>query len=272
MVSRSQPPPDIVSTWVLLRGLTRERRHWGEFPQRMKATLPEANVMTLDLPGNGARHRESSPPDVATMVEACRAELLRQGARLPFHLLAMSLGAMVAVEWASRYPREIAAAVLINTSLRPYSAFYQRLRPRNYAALLGHLLRAGNDDAIEAREAAILDMTSRIAAADVERRRKLVEDWSAWQRECPVAARNFLRQLWAASRYMAPPQAPTAPLLILDGAADTLVDPRCSRHLASAWQVDYAEHPIAGHDLPLDDPEWVVREVKEWFHRKGANP
>jgi pimeloyl-ACP methyl ester carboxylesterase len=39
---------------------------------------------------------------------------------------------MVAVEWASRYPQEIARCVLINTSMRPYSRFHQRLRWQNY--------------------------------------------------------------------------------------------------------------------------------------------
>jgi pimeloyl-ACP methyl ester carboxylesterase len=41
---------------------------------------------------------------------------------------------MVAVEWASRYPQEIARCVLINTSMRPYSRFHQRLRWQNYPA------------------------------------------------------------------------------------------------------------------------------------------
>lgn len=248
-----------MSTWIFLRGLTRDSRHWGDFPTRFAAALPDATVITPDLPGNGLRCHERSPHSVVAMAEQCRAELLARGHRPPFHLLAMSLGAMVAVAWCARHPDEIAGAVLINTSLRPFSPARQRLRPASYATLLRHLLGpAGN---MAAREADIVRLTSRIAAADPARRAELIATWSAWQRACPVTRRNAARQLWAASRYAAPREAPAAPLLILAGAADQLVDPRCSQRLAQRWHCACAVHPTAGHDLPLDDPDWVIRQI-----------
>ncbi|KAI1691128.1 zinc carboxypeptidase domain-containing protein [Ditylenchus destructor] len=127
-------------TWVLLRGLTRESAHWGDFPARLLRALriqqPRARLELLDLPGNGDKHRQSSPTHVEDMMEDCRAELRRRGVPPPYQLLAMSLGAMVASEWAARYPGELSAIVLINTSLRPFSAFFRRLRPSNYWSLL----------------------------------------------------------------------------------------------------------------------------------------
>jgi hypothetical protein len=27
------------------------------------------------------------------------------------------------------------------------------------------------------------------------------------------------------------------------------------------------EHPTAGHDLPLDDPDWVIGEIAQWLPR-----
>jgi len=54
------------------------------------------------------------------------------------------------------------------------------------------------------------------------------------------------------------------PLLILAGALDRLVDQRCSLTLARAWQTDIAMHPEGGHDLPLDQGQWVVQRVGEW--------
>jgi len=50
----------------------------------------------------------------------------------------------------------------------------------------------------------------------------------------------------------------------LNGARDRLVDARCSERLAQAWQVELHTHPDAGHDLPLDDGEWVARQVAQW--------
>jgi pimeloyl-ACP methyl ester carboxylesterase len=55
------------STWVMLRGLTREARHWGALPGRLEALLPGARVVTPDLPGNGQRWRDSSALRVADM-------------------------------------------------------------------------------------------------------------------------------------------------------------------------------------------------------------
>ena len=44
------------STWVLLRGLTRESGHWGVLPALLAERLPHARVLTIDLPGAGALH------------------------------------------------------------------------------------------------------------------------------------------------------------------------------------------------------------------------
>ena len=122
--------------WILLRGLAREQAHWGSFVGDLAHALPQDDVTALDLPGNGLLHRQPSPGSVPALVQACRRMLAKRGVAPPYHLLAMSLGAMVATEWAHAAPAEVAGCVLINTSLRPFSPFHQRLRPGNYAALL----------------------------------------------------------------------------------------------------------------------------------------
>jgi pimeloyl-ACP methyl ester carboxylesterase len=248
-----------MTTWVFLRGLTREARHWGDFPDRFRGEfasgLAPGDILTPDLPGNGRRGGEPSPTSVEAMMQACRRELREQGRAPPYHLLAMSLGGMVAVAWAARYPEECRAAVLLNTSLRPWCAFRERLRAGALPALL-RLLYAGG----QARERAILELTSTRAAA----LRDILPAWTAYARERPVARRNALRQLLAAARFSAV-EKPAVPVLILAGAGDRMVDPRCSQHLASAWGADFALHPSAGHDLALDDGDWVARQVKEWL-------
>jgi pimeloyl-ACP methyl ester carboxylesterase len=247
--------------WVLLRGLTREARHWGAFSEALRVESPGAEVTALDLPGNGRLNQMRSPLSVPAMREHCRAQLASAGAAPPYHLLAMSLGAMVAIDWAANRPQELAGCVLINTSLRTFSPIHQRLRPRRYATLL-RLLAPGLEP--RRREAAVLALTSRHRDTDSA----LLEAWVAWRREAPVSRANALRQLLAAARFRAPRQAPVVPLLVLAGAGDALVDPRCSMTLARRWGCRIAIHPSAGHDLPLDDPDWVVREVAAW--RRGA--
>ncbi len=248
-----------MTTWIFLRGLTRETRHWGDFPATFSGEITDADIVLLDLPGNGRLNWLKSPTKVTAMVGFCRRELAAREVRPPYHLLAMSLGAMVAVAWAELHPEELAGGVLINTSLRPFSPFYHRLRPRNYLRLLG-LALAGS---AEAREAVILRLTSNMA----ENPGQIAKTWGRWRIECPVAMANALRQLRAASAYQAPLQKPAVALLVLAGAADGLVAPACSRRLAQVWHTDFAEHPRAGHDIPLDDAPWVARQVRSWLQR-----
>jgi pimeloyl-ACP methyl ester carboxylesterase len=254
-----------MSTWLLLRGLTRESRHWGKFPALLQAQLVSAQVVTLDLPGNGTLHSQPSPTSVPEMATACRALLRERGLPPPYHLLAMSLGAMVALAWAYEHPGELQGCVLINTSLRTFSPWYQRLRPRNYGAVLGMVV---SRDAT-ANERTVLEMTTRHPTGD---RSQLLADWVRWRSEHPVSRANALRQLWAAARFSTPLAAPQVPLLVLASAADGLVDPRCSQRLAQAWGAPVQTHPTAGHDLPLDDGAWVAREVAAWLEAPGQPP
>ena len=251
------------STWVLLRGLTREQGHWGAFPQTFAAAVPLAHVIALDLPGNGALHRERSPARVEAMTEHCRAALRARGVVPPYRLLAMSLGAMVAADWAARHAHELAAAVLINTSLRPFSPWHERLKPSSYVTLLRLMLtRPSARDA----ELAVLCLTSRAP----DRCAEVLDAWVALRRAHPVSAGNALRQLWAAARYRAPRIALRVPMLLLTSAGDRLVHTRCSQALARRWGAPIAVHPWAGHDLPLDDGEWVAEQVRQWLARYWA--
>lgn len=245
-----------MSTWVLLRGLTREAAHWGGFVQQLQQALPQARVVTLDLPGNGQAHRQTSPGSVEAMAQACRDALARQGLAPPFHVLAMSLGAMVAMAWARAAPQEVTAAVLVNTSCRPFNPFYQRLRPANYP----HALRMLLPGSAEAAERRVLQMTS----SQASRHAAVLADWVAVRHARPVSAANAARQLLAAARYRAPRVAPCA-LLLLASRGDRLVNSQCSEAIAAAWQCPLQLHPSAGHDLPLDDGPWVVAQVRAWL-------
>jgi pimeloyl-ACP methyl ester carboxylesterase len=247
-----------MSRWVLLRGLAREARHWGDFPTLLMAGIADAQVIAPDLPGNGQLFRKQSPAHIEAMVEHLRNELRQQQAAPPYHLLALSLGGMVAVAWAERYPEEIAGLVLINTSLRPLNPWYRRLRPGSYATLLRIALASAN---AALRERLIIDLTSNAPRETAA----VLPQWIAWRNECLVSTGNALRQIAAAMDYRAPSTAPRVPTLMLASSGDRLVDARCTRQLSQRWGAPMALHATAGHDLPLDDGPWVVAQVREWL-------
>lgn len=248
-----------MSTWVLLRGLMRESRHWGDFPAQFQTICGADTLVTLDFPGNGTAHGQTSCNSVEAMADNCRDQLTRLGYAPPYSVLALSLGAMVAVAWSERHPDELERMVLINTSLASYSPFYQRLRPANYPALIYTLLR----HAAAQHEALILRLTSEKHHGEAQQ--DILKNWLAYAREYPVTRANILRQLCAAMRYRAAKKVPAIPVLLLAGTQDRLVNAQCSVTLALHWRCDLHLHPEAGHDLPLDDAMWVAQRVQDWI-------
>jgi hypothetical protein len=51
---------------------------------------------------------------------------------------------------------------------------------------------------------------------------------------------------------------------LLAGQQDNLVNVKCSLALAKRWNCAIQVHPNAGHDLPLDDEEWVSSQINQW--------
>lgn len=258
------PSPD--APWVLLRGLCREAQHWGDVPQRLQ-TATGAPVICVDLPGNGVAWRERSPVQVRAMTlyvrQALQARLQAAGVSGPVHVLGLSMGAMVAVDWGSAWPHELASLVLVNSSLRGLSPWHHRLRLRAVARLLTLLLAPAS----ELRwERTVFDLTSRCPAL----REATLPAWLAIHRAHPVSRANALRQLLAAARYRAPARAPQVPILVVSGAGDALVSPACSVAMAQHWQAPHQVHPDAGHDLPLDAPEWLLGVLTEWLASQTA--
>lgn len=248
-----------MTTWVLLRGLMRESRHWGEFPQLLQDVLGDVQVVTLDFPGNGRLHQQKSACSVQDMADYCHAQLLQLGHPPPYNVLALSLGAMVAVAWNERYPHEVERLVLINTSLAPFNPFYHRLRPENYPALT--LLLYGS---ARLRESLILRLTSSITRHS-EQKRAILAQWVSYAGQYPITRANVLRQLRAAICFRAASVNPSVPVLLLAGMRDQLVNVKCSLVLAQHWRCPIRLHPAAGHDLPLDDGLWVAEQVRAWL-------
>jgi pimeloyl-ACP methyl ester carboxylesterase len=244
-----------MTTWILLRGLSREMGHWGDFLPRFQDAFAGAHVVPLDFPGNGALHLQQSPTTVQAMVAYCRGRLAKLGLLPPYRVVALSMGGMVSVAWAHAYPQEVSHQVLINTSLRSINPFYQRMRPSNYPRLL-NLLLTGAD--AHKWEHTIWRMTSRMSPPET------VDGWIRLRQQHPVQPLNALCQLWAASRFTAPLTPPPANTLLLASKHDALVNVACSRSIAHQWNWPLFEHPQAGHDLPLDDGPWVIDQIHAW--------
>lgn len=241
------------SPWLLLRGLSRGAFHWHKFPKQLGVAYPDTEIFTLDLPGNGRRWRETSPSSIAAMVEAYRQQLVP--IQQPLRIVALSMGGMVALQWLVQYPDEVADLVLINSSVGQQLPFYRRVRPK---ALLQ--LALGRLQGSLMGEQAVLAQTSNRYGRDMY----LARAWANYARMCPVRVENILRQLWAAAWFQFPQYLPTGitgRITVVNSANDKLVDSHCSWRLAQTLGCRLLTHPTAGHDLPLDDGAWLVKQT-----------
>lgn len=244
--------------WILLRGLAREQAHWGSFFQQLKDAFPQHQFHAVDLPGTGVHFKETSPATIAEI----RQCLQRQVAHIPkpYSLLALSLGGMVALDWAQHAcDGEIQNLVLINTS-SGFSPPWQRMKPGAWPQLLKLLVRRELFD----RESDILALSSNLHNVDLQ----VAKHWYSIQRQRPVGVRNALHQITAAARFRPEKKRPLPDALLLASRGDRLVDWRCSQALAQRWQWTLQVHPDAGHDLPLDDPQWIIRQIEHFLHRQ----
>ena len=239
---------------LLIRGLTREQRHWGAFKPLLQAAVPHP-VLSYDFAGTGQLYQQESPGNISALRQSVRTQWLATKPSGKVHLVAISLGGMLAADWALHYPQEVASLVLINSSAKGVSAFYQRLSWRNYPAIAAALFYPRSE-----RERLILQLTSHTAL----KQPGLLADWQRWQQQYPVSTANALRQLWAASRFGATTKPGCATLLIRS-LGDKLVSPACSQALAAHWQAPLLSHPWGGHDLPLDDAPWLVQQLAAFY-------
>jgi pimeloyl-ACP methyl ester carboxylesterase len=245
------------ASWLLLRGLSREQRHWDGFPEVFASRVIGSRTFTLDFPGTGTEHRRATPanvPDIALDLRT-RWLALRERVDGPWGLLAVSLGGMVAMEWCSAFPDDFSRLVLCNTSAANLSPPWKRMSLRVVPSVVRLLL---SRDPV-ARERRILQITTRRLADVAPTARR----WAGYQRDLPVTRVTVLRQLWAGLRYRAPARM-QVPTLVLAGALDPLTHPDCPRTIAGHFAAPCEVHPSAGHDLATDDPTWVADRVQAW--------
>ena len=244
-------------SWILLRGLAREKGHWGPFADMFTAKFPEDEVLLLDLPGAGEFRDINSPRDMNGIFNFVRARAIeRTKAQAQFTLVTISLGSMVAMEWLRQRPDDLSGCVMINSSSKAVSPIFHRLRWQVWRRFLSLVAITSPRE----REKAIIELVINSEAA----REKALPLWYRLAVEHPIRYINFTNQLLAASRYKDLPEKSSMPVLILCGLGDRFVDPSCSilMHEKMNWPIE--KHPWGGHDLTWDDPEWVTQKIRLW--------
>ncbi|MDN3628050.1 alpha/beta fold hydrolase [Vibrio lentus] len=239
---------------ILLRGLFRGSYHWGNFTERLSTIFPDCPISCIDIPGNGYLSSEISPNTISGMVESVRNQRNRQGKVL---ILAVSMGGMVGLKWAELYPQEVESVICVNTTAKDFSPFYERLLPRNYLRIVKALFSSSLS-----REGAIYQMVS-----NQPFNRKTVNEWANHGQKYPISVANFWRQLRAATGFVV--SRPQCELHFVASLNDGLVNSNATQAMAKKWGARVIVNEIDGHDVALDNPEWLLKVVGSiWLKAK----
>ncbi len=238
----------------MIRGLFREKRHWGDFPEILASYLTDCNIHCVEIPGTGELNQLKTPASISGMLEAVRPQV---PARPPYVVIGLSMGGMIALQWAKRYPNDIQAVICINTSNAAFSAFYERLKPENYWTIVKALWQN-----IHQRESNILKMVS-----NRKIKQQTLNDWISYAQQYPVSKLNFLRQLFSASRFRMH-TAPDSRLLFITSSKDQLVNSHSQSAMAKQWHANEIVNEEDGHDIALDNPLWLSQVIAEFINQQ----
>lgn len=243
---------------VLLRGLVRESRHWGDFPHKLKNELKEYEILTPEIQGVGQYTNIDSPDNLIDMIEFMR-EQIKGKLNQDTIIIAISLGGMIAKQWSEKYPNDFKKMILINTSFKGLNPIFHRLKPN---AIL-QFLNIAITPHIGMRERKILNLISNVE----EKRQENHHNWVEIQKESPVSHKSFINQIKAALKFKPSETPPELDSLIIAAKKDRLCHYNCSTTLSKKWNIPLKLHQTAGHDLPMDDPTWLIKTIKEFIKK-----
>jgi pimeloyl-ACP methyl ester carboxylesterase len=246
----------LVLNFLLLRGLSRDSRHWLNFPDFLKKKKLIKNLYLLDLPGFGESIEVDSPHKVEEIVDFLRIKWAEINEKGPTIIVSVSFGGMVAINWISRFPDDFKAIVVMNSSLPKLSPRFKRIKPRAFI----DFIRMFSYPDYESREKLILELTSN----NSENVGKYLKLFSSFQVEKPATKKNTILQIIAARNIKVPDEI-KIPSLFLTSRHDRLVDYSCSEKIADHLNGRLEINEVSGHDLTLDEPEWVADKIYSWL-------
>jgi pimeloyl-ACP methyl ester carboxylesterase len=253
--STRENAPDL----VLLHGYTGHARSWDAFAEAMSDRY---RVIALDQRGHGESGWAAADAygieNMADDLTAFVAALGLQG----FTLLGLSMGGMVAMEYAGRRPPELAAVVIVDIAPEMVSSGAGRIRDGAKAS-----------DIFASRDAAF-------AAARADNPRppeahhrhrvdhslmRLADGTWTWRYDRALRSVSALRPRDAATAWRSC-AAITVPALLIRGAESDLLSPETAARMVETIPGGlFAEVAGAGHSVPLDAPEGFLAAARDFL-------
>lgn len=244
--------------FILLRGLSREARHWHHFQEELIVLDSAVKCHYIEYPGSGRRYKEIFPIKTQDLLEDINSQIqsiinINQG---DFYIISISLGGMVVLKYLETFERlaNIKKIFLINTSTSDVAPFYWRFQFKIWSKALKVVF--SKDE--EVKERLILDFTTNLVSTN--KKQEISRVYASYAKVFTLSLTNLLRQLLWAAKATSPKKIMT-PILFLTSKKDKLCYYKCSQRLALKYNQEILYHDKAGHDLPLDDGKWLAKQI-----------
>lgn len=254
----------MIKNILLIRGLSREKGHWGDFPNDIKLALG-LNVFCIDLPGMGEFNHLDSPLDLHQNTVFIRDhwKKLKEQNFGEWIILGISLGGMVCLDWASCFNNDAKKFFVLNSSVKGVCKLFDRMSPYALAKMTRALTSAG-----PVQEKHIFELTS-VKNSDERFSKRIIDSWVEIRKKRPITRVNFFRQLVSATRYRLA-EHEVRNITFLAGKDDRLCSYRSS--IALGEKLNAPVHICdkgAGHDFALDRPDFIIDHLKKELEREG---
>lgn len=164
----------------------------------------------------------------------------------------------MAKRWTELYPNDFQKIILINTSFKGINPLFNRLRPNAILNFINIFLTPQ----IHKREEKIIKLVSNTA----DKQQDTIKKWIGIQESNPVSRISFINQIKAGLSFTPSNEKIKIPLKVIASAKDRLCSVESSKKIHQIWGGTYIEHEFAGHDIPMDDPEWLIKEIMNFCH------
>jgi pimeloyl-ACP methyl ester carboxylesterase len=244
---------------VLLHGFTGHARSWDAFAEAMSDRY---RVLALDQRGHG--ESDWAPADaygVADMADDLAAFVAALGLK-GFTLLGLSMGGMVAMEYAGRRPSELARLVIVDIGPEIVASGGARIREGVRAS-----------DVFDSREAAFAAArTVNSVPPEAHQRHRVYNSlmrtadgrWT-FRYDRALRSGNTLRPRDAETAWRSCAQI-AVPTLLMRGADSDILAPEVAKRMMEVIPgAGFVEIKGAGHPIPLDTPEAFAAAAREFL-------
>jgi pimeloyl-ACP methyl ester carboxylesterase len=244
---------------VLLHGFTGHARSWDAFAEAMSDRY---RVLALDQRGHG--ETDWAPADaygVADMADDLSAFVGALGLK-GFTLLGLSMGGMVAMEYAGRRPSELARLVIVDIGPEIIASGGARIREGVRAS-----------DVFDSREAAFAAARAVNSVPPEAHHRYRVDNnlmrtadgrWT-YRYDRALRSGNTLRPRNPEAAWQSCAQI-GVPTLLMRGADSDILAPEVAKRMIEVIpQASFVEIKGSGHPIPLDTPDAFLTASREFL-------